>query len=317
MWEYLVRGSRVAQRGARGAGRALPAAPKPVLEPLGDGVDRTAKLYIGGKQVRPDGGYSRVITSPKGKASGEVGEGNRKDIRNAVEAAHKAAGGWSRATAHLRAQVLYYVAENLDARGEEFAKRIASMTGDTARAARREVGASVQRLFTWAAWADKYDGAVHSVPIRGVALAMHEPIGVVGVACPDESPLLGIISLVAPLVATGNTVIAIPSEPHPLAATDLYQVLDTSDMPGGVINIVTGDRDALSRVLAEHDDVEAMWYVGSAAGVKAVEHASASNMKRTWCSSGAIDWYDDEDGAGAHYLRHAVQVKNVWIPYGE
>jgi aldehyde dehydrogenase (NAD+) len=319
MWEYLKRESRVG-RGSGGGGHATTIGARAVAAALSapaDGVDRTAKMYIGGKQARPDGGYSRVIVSPKGKALGEVGEGNRKDIRNAVEAAHAAAKGWSRATAHLRAQVLYCVAENLDARRDEFAKRIKSMTGETARAARREVDASVQRLFHWAAWADKYDGAVHSVPIRGVALAMHEPIGVVGVACPDEVPLLAFVSLVAPLVATGNAVIAIPSEPHPLAATDFYQVLDTSDIPGGVINIVTGDRDALSLVLAEHDDLDAMWYAGSPAGVRAVEFASASNMKRTWCSSRAIDWHDDEDGAGAHYLRHAVQVKNVWIPYGE
>ncbi len=134
------------------------------------------------------------------------------------------------------------------------------MTGASKRDARREVEASVKRLFTYAAWADKWDGAVHSVPIRGVALAMNEPIGVVGVACPDESPLLGFVSLVAPLIATGNTVIAIPSEAHPLAATDLYQVFETSDLPAGVVNIVTGARDALSKVLAEHDDVEAMWY---------------------------------------------------------
>jgi aldehyde dehydrogenase (NAD+) len=251
-----------------------------------------------------------MITSPKGKALGEVGEGNRKDIRNAVEAAH-AARGWSRSSGHLRGQILYYIGENLAARREEFAARISAMTGASKKDASREVDASVRRLFTYAAWADKYDGAVHSVPIRGVALAMNEPIGVVGVACPDESPLLGFISMVAPLIATGNTVIAIPSEAHPLAATDLYQVLETSDLPGGVVNIVTGSRDTLAKVLAEHDDVEAMWYSGSDEGVKMVELASASNMKRTWCP------VFDEDAEGREFLREAVQVKNIWIPYGE
>jgi len=174
----------------------------------------------------------------------------------------------------------------------------------------------VRRLFTWAAWADKYDGAVHSVPIRGIALAMHEPIGVVGVACPSEAPLLGFVSLVAPLIATGNTVVAIPSEPHPLAATDLYQVFETSDLPGGVVNIVTGARDPLSRVLAEHDDVDAIWYSGSEDSVKAIEFASASNMKRTWCPSPSTDWFAEES-EGREFLREAVQVKNIWIPYGE
>ena len=311
MWEYLKRGQRAA-----GRGRHVEAKPAAQLSQLPDvGVDRTAKLFIGGKQARPDSGYSRMIVSPKGKALGEVGEGNRKDIRNAVEAAH-AAKGWSRSTGHLRAQVLYYIGENLDARRNDFAARISGLTGASKRDAGREVEASVKRLFTYAAWADKWDGAVHNVPIRGVALAMNEPIGVVGVASPDESPLLGFISLVAPLIATGNTVIAIPSEPHPLAATDLYQVFETSDLPGGVVNIVTGARDPLAKVLAEHDDVEAMWYSGSDDGVKLVELASASNMKRTFCPSSGTDWFSDE-GEGREFLREACQVKNIWIPYGE
>jgi aldehyde dehydrogenase (NAD+) len=256
-----------------------------------------------------------MIVTPKGKALGEVGEGNRKDIRNAVEAAH-AAKAWARSTGHLRAQGLYYIGENLDARSNEFAARIAAMTGASKRESTREVAAGVRRLFTYAAWADKWDGAVHNVPIRGVALAMHEPIGVVGVACPDESPLLGFISLVAPLIATGNTVIAIPSEPYPLAATDLYQVFETSDLPAGVVNIVTGTRDALAKVLAVHDDVAAMWYCGSDEGVKMVELASASNMKRTWCPSAVTDWNVASDSEGPGFLREAVQVKIIWIPYG-
>jgi aldehyde dehydrogenase (NAD+) len=235
--------------------------------------------------------------TPKGKPIAQVGEGNRKDIRNAVEAAH-AAKGWAPSSGHLRAQILYYIGENLDARRDEFASRISAMTGASKRDAVREVEASVRRLFTYGAWADKWDGAVHSVPIRGVALAMNEPIGVVGVACSDESPLLGFVSLVAPLIATGNTVIAIPSEPHPLAATDLYQVFETSDLPAGVVNIVTGARDTLAKVLAEHDDVEAMWYSGPNDGVTMVELASASNMKRTWCPSPATDLYDEAEGEG-------------------
>jgi aldehyde dehydrogenase (NAD+) len=313
MWEYLVnKGQRPKATGQRGA-----TATPPTLSQLpAGGIDRTAKLFIGGKQARPDSGYSRLIVSPKGKPIAEVGEGNRKDIRNAVEAAH-AAKSWARSSGHQRAQVLYYIGENLDARRDEFVARITSMTGASKRDARREVDASVKRLFTYAAWADKWDGAVHNVPIRGVALAMNEAIGVVGVACPDESPLLGFISLVAPLIAAGNTVIAIPSEPHPLAATDLYQVFETSDLPGGVVNIVTGARDPLAKVLAEHDDVEAMWYSGTDEGVKMVELASASNMKRTWCPSPATDWFNDAEAEGREFLREAVQVKNVWIPYGE
>jgi aldehyde dehydrogenase (NAD+) len=280
----------------------------------GPKLDRTAKLYIGGKQARPDSGYSLRVTGHDGQLLGEVGEGNRKDIRNAVEAAHAALGNWSKATGHSRAQILYYIAENLAARGDELAHRITAMTGADGAA---EVEASVERLFTYAAWADKYDGQVHQVPLRGVALAMNEPIGVIGVVCPDEHPLLGFVSLVAPAICVGNTVVAVPSETAPLAATDFYQVLETSDLPAGVINIVTGAKDSLARTLAEHDDVDAVWYHGSAEGVKAVEIASAGNMKRTWCASVPRAWTDRSEGEGREFLRESVQVKNIWIPYGE
>jgi aldehyde dehydrogenase (NAD+) len=276
-------------------------------------LDRTPKLYIGGKQTRPDSGHSRRVLAPDGGLLGAVGEGNRKDLRNAVEAAHKAA-TWARTTGHARAQILYYIAENMAARAEEFARRLDLMTARGDGAA--EVEATVARLFTYAAWADKHDGAVHDVPIRGVALAMHEPIGVVGVACPTERPLLGLVSTIAPLIAMGNTVVAVPSEPHPLAAIDFYGVLDTSDVPGGVVNLVTGPRDALARVLAEHDDVDAVWYFGTRDGARAVEAASAGNMKRTWAEWAGRDWTDRHVGEGREFLRHATQVKNVWVPYG-
>jgi aldehyde dehydrogenase (NAD+) len=283
----------------------------------GQGIDRTAKLYIGGKQARPDSGYSRPVVSAKGALLAEVGEGNRKDIRNAVEAAHKAE-GWSRATAHLRAQVLYYLAENLDARRAEFAQRLRAMTGARAAAASKEVEAAIGRLFSAAAWADKFDGAVHSAPLRNVTLAMNEPLGIIGIACPSEAPLLGLVSLVAPAIALGNRVVAVPSERHPLSATDLYQVLDTSDVPAGVVNIVTGERDALARVLAEHDQVDAVWYVGPAEGCAMVERASVGNMKQTWTNDGkARDWFDPAQSEGAAVLGHATQVKNIWVPYGE
>jgi len=317
MYEYLK--LEVSGAGGQVSGTPVPAPvpadtrhPTPGTLPP---IDRTPKLYIGGKQVRPDQGYSRQIRSGDGRIIGEVGEGNRKDIRDAVEAAHAAA-EWGRGAGHLRAQILYYIAENLATRTGEFTARIAALTGGTGDDARREVEAAIARLFTYAAWADKYDGAVHQVPIRGVTLAMNEPIGVIGIAAPAAAPLLGFVSLVAPAVAVGNTVVAIPSSPYPLAATDFYSVLETSDLPGGVINIVTGETDALAGILAEHLDVDAVWYAGGAAGAKAVEAASAGNMKRTWVP-GARDWLDPRVGEGREFLRHATQVKNIWIPYGE
>jgi aldehyde dehydrogenase (NAD+) len=287
--------------------RATSSAPPPL-------VDRTAKLFIGGKQARPDQGYSLKVLGPEGQVVGEVAEGNRKDLRNAVEAAHAAEDGWAYATAHLRAQILYYVAENLAARAPEFADRIALQTG---RDGVLEVETAISRLFSYAAWADKYDGAVHGVPLRGLTLALVEPIGVMGLVAPDEAPLLGFVSLLAPAVAMGNTVVIVPSERHPLSATDLYQVLETSDLPAGVVNIVTGRRDALAPVLAAHDDVDAVWYFGSESGAAEVEKLSAGNMKRTWTAHQGRGWFDPVTGEGHEFLREATQVKNIWTPSGE
>src|SRR6202011_2283137 len=181
---------------------------------------------------------------------------NRKDIRNAVEAARKAS-SWAKSSAHNRAQVLYYMAENLSLRRDEIADRLAAAVGEAAATA--EVNAGIERIFSYAAWADKFDGAVHSPPFRNIAIAMNEPIGTVGIICPQEAPLLGFLSLILPAVAAGNTVVAVPSEAYSLISGDLYQLFDTSDLPGGVVNIVTGYSTQLLKVLAEHDDVDAIW----------------------------------------------------------
>jgi aldehyde dehydrogenase (NAD+) len=280
-------------------------------------IDRTPKLFIGGKQTRPDSGYSTVITSPSGRIIGTVGDGSRKDIRNAVEAAHQAS-GWANSSPHSRAQIIYYIAENLATREAEFAQRIVEQTGRSSKDARDEVQLSLSRLFSYAAWTDKFEGSVHRPPMRGVVLALKEALGVIGIACPDEYPLLGFISLVAPAIAMGNTVVVLPSTQAPLSATDSYQIFETSDLPAGVVNIVTGERDALSQVLAEHHDVNAVWYFGSAAGSEQVELASSSNMKRTWVNYGHVrHWSERVQGEGEEFLRESTQVKNIWVPYGE
>ncbi|HQR16765.1 MAG TPA: aldehyde dehydrogenase family protein [Gemmatimonadales bacterium] len=324
LWEYVKEGGK---RGGGEAGKYEPlsevksrakgraASPPPRLT-AGPAIDRTPKLYIGGAQVRPDSGYSLPVHDATGGVAGEVGHGNRKDIRNAVEAAHKA-DGWARATAHLRAQVLYYVAENLAARRDEFVSRIVGLTGRSRRQGQEEVELSLARLFSYAAWADKWDGRVHHTPYRNVTLAMPEPLGVMAVVAPEAWPLLGFISAVAPPVAMGNTVVALPSGRWPLVATDLYQVLDTSDLPAGVLNIVTGPREELAAVLAAHDDVDAMWYWGSAKGSAEVERLSAGNLKQTWVDHGKAVRWELAEGEGARFLRHATQIKNVWVPYGE
>jgi aldehyde dehydrogenase (NAD+) len=296
---------------------AMPIVAKP-SDPLAvpNGIDQTAKMYIGGKQARPDSGYSRVVLGADGAPIGEVGEGNRKDIRNAVEAA-RAALGWATTAAHARAQILYFLAENLDYRRAEFAARLSDATGGSAAAAEEEVAASVERLFAFAGWADKYDGAVHNPPSRTIAVAMVEPIGVMGIVAPPSRPLLGSIALIAPALAMGNPVVLIPSETHPLSITDLYQVIETSDVPAGVINIVTGDSASLAKTLAEHDGVDALWVAGSAEISTMAEKASITNLKQTWTTRGLYYDLSDADRFGGDYLlQRATQVKNVWIPYG-
>ncbi len=278
-------------------------------------IDRTVKLYIDGKQARPDSGYSMEVRGPDGRLLGESPLGNRKDIRNAVEAARKG-DGWARTTAHNRAQVLFYIGENLSQRAEEIADRLAAVVGkDQARAELRQ---GVERVFSYAAWADKYDGAVHNPPFRNVALAMHEPVGTVGIVCPAEAPLLGFLSLVMPAIALGNTVVAVPSEIYPLILGDLYQVFETSDLPSGVVNMVAGRRLELMKVLAEHDDVDAIWCFGDESDTAAVKVLSVGNLKQVFTNEGrAIDWFSIEQGEGRWFLHHATQVKNIWVPYGE
>jgi aldehyde dehydrogenase (NAD+) len=278
-------------------------------------IDRTVKLYIGGKQARPDSGYSMEVRGKNGQLLGEVGLGNRKDIRNAVESARKAA-GWAKSTAHNRAQILYYIAENLSQRRDEIAHRLAAAIGESQATA--EVSTGIERIFSYAAWADKFDGAVHNPPFRSIAIAMNEPIGTVGVICPQEAPLLGFLSLVMPVVAVGNTAIVVPSETYPLITGDLYQLFDTSDLPGGVVNIVTGYASQLLRVLAEHDDVDAIWCFGDEAGAAAAKSFSIGNLKQVFTNEGrAIDWFDVKQGEDRWFLQHATQVKNIWVPYGE
>jgi len=278
-------------------------------------IDRTVKLYIGGKQARPDSGYSIEVRGNEGELLGEAPLGNRKDIRNAVEAARKAS-GWAKSTAHNRAQVLYYMAENLSLRKEEVAKRLSAAVGK--ELAEKEVTTAIDRIFSYAAWADKYDGAVHNPPFRTIAIAMNEPVGTVGIICPNQSPLLGLLSLVLPALTAGNTVVAVPSETYPLIIGDLYQVFDTSDLPGGVVNLVSGYQSQLLKTLAEHDDVDAIWSFTDEASATAAKSYSVGNLKQVFTNEGrAINWFDPKQAEGRWFLKHATQVKNIWVPYGE
>ena len=280
-------------------------------------IDVTAKLYIGGKQTRADSGQSYSVTGKGGAIIGQAALGTRKDIRNAVEAAAKAT-GWGNVTGHNRAQVLYFLAENLAQRRAEFETLLMRSTGASARLAATELEASIRRCFWYAAQADKFDGAIHATRQRHVTLSLNEPWGIMGLVCPDELPLLSMLSLVLPAIAMGNRVVAIASQSHPLLATTFYQVLETSDLPAGVVNLITGSRDDLAKTLSEHDEVACLWYCGSAEGSAAVEHASTGNLKATWTDRGQLrDWLSNTEGQGTQYLRRATQVKTVWLPFGE
>ena len=279
-------------------------------------VDRTVKQYIGGKQVRPDSGYSFPVRGADGQFVGHAPLGSRKDIRNAVEAARAAGAKWAKATAHGRAQVLYFLAENLEQRRSEIILKLALFVGEAQ--AQVEFRLSVERCFSYAAWCDKFEGSVHNPPFRMVALAMHEAVGVIGILASDEAPLLGLLSSVLPAIAMGNAVVAVPSERAATLMAELYQVFDTSDVPGGVVNLVAGKAIELGKTLAEHDDVDAVWSFRDAAAAAMVKTASAGNLKQVWCGAEgrAVDWFDPEQAEGRWYLRHATQVKNIWVPYG-
>lgn len=285
--------------------------------PFAGAIDRTLKFYIGGKQTRPDSGHSQNVLNADSTVAATIGIGSRKDIRSAVTSAQKAS-GWSSQSGHGRAQVMYFLAENLALREQEWVSRLQHLCGYTADQAQAEFDAAIACLFTYAAWADKYDGAVHNAPFRGVTLALPECIGVMGVIAPKLQPLMSTIATIAPIIAMGNRVVFVASEIYPSVALELVQVLETSDIPAGVVNIVAGPRAELATQLAGHAEVDAVWCWANADAVAQVEQASATNLKRVWThSENDRDWLDPQQGEGLEYLRQATQVKNIWAPYGD
>lgn len=276
-----------------------PKAPVAVpTDSTGDAMDRTAKLYIGGVQKRPDGGQSYAV---KG---GLAPLGNRKDIRNAVEAAVKAQGKWAAMGGHARAQVLYFLAENM-------VQRRAALTARTSEA---EVEAAIARAIHYAAWADKFDGANVQAKPGHLVNVIPEPFGTMGIVAPNAAPLTGLLSLVLPAIAMGNAVVAVPSQDDPMAVFDLAQILDTSDVPGGVVNLVTGPREELARALAGHDEVAAVWYHGDLNGLHPVAEAATGNLKPIWYVPDQR--WTSETAQGRAFLHAATQVKTIWLPYG-
>ena len=261
-------------------------------------IDRTVKLYIGGAQKRPDSGASYAAQDEL------VPLGNRKDIRNAVEAAGAALAKWQGLGGHGRAQVLYFLAENLAQRRAEFA----------GFASPAEVDAAIRRCFFYAGFADKYDGATVSARPGHLCHVQPEPHGVMGLVAPSAAPLAGFMSLLLPALAMGNAVVAVPSQDRPMAALTLAQVLATSDVPGGVVNIVSGPRDDLARALAAHDGVSAIWHAGQGEGLAEVQRVAAETLIPVWTPV-PRDWTDPQ-AQGRAFLRAASRTKTIWLPYG-
>jgi aldehyde dehydrogenase (NAD+) len=280
-------------------------------------IDRTLKFYIGGKQTRPDSGHSQAYYHADGSLAAMIGVGSRKDIRNAVSAAQKAS-AWSTQTGHGRAQVMYFLAENLTQRHSEWVARLERVCGYDTAEAEAEFEAAIGCLFSYAAWADKYDGAVHNAPYRGVTLALPEAVGSMALVAPDHHPLISSLALIAPAIAMGNRVVLVASEVYASIALELVQVLETSDIPAGVVNIVAGPKAELAVHLAGHAEIEAMWCWADEATVADVERTSAGNLKRLWThSNNDRNWLDVEQAEGVEFLRQATQVKNIWTPYGD
>ena len=318
MWEYLKPATRrdSAIRAEEDGVETDGSRPNSVERVDSQAVDRTRKLWIGGRQRRPDGDYSLTVAGPGGSPTVEVPRGNRKDARNAAEAAAKARQAWAASSGHLRAQILYFLGENLAARAGEFARALGRGNGGAI-----EVDAAVRAFFTFAAWADKFDGRVHSTPFRNVVLAMNEPVGTVVIRCGNRASLAGVVGPMAAAMAQGNAVVLLAPGRWPVPALDLVQVLETSDVPPGVANVLSGVHEEVFPALASHDDVDQLWDFAGDALSEEAERLSAGNLKRVWVDrEGAVDWRALGAGKDAldceFVLRQATRVKNIWVPYG-
>lgn len=281
-------------------------------------VEKTYKIYIGGKFPRTESGRYFALHDSDDQVIANVCRGSRKDFRNAVVAARSAVAGWSAASAYLRGQILYRVAEMLEGRRDQFVSEL-KRQGESKRHAVAEVDQSIDRLIYYAGWADKYQqvfSAVNPVSSSHFNFSVLEPTGVVAVLAPENSGLLGLISNIAPAIVGGNTCVVLASESRPLSAVSFAEVLHASDVPGGVVNILTGYRDELRGQFASHMDVNAVVYCdGDAAVAKEVQTAAADNVKRV-VSRVERKWSAD-DGQNPYLIRDTQEVKTTWHPIGQ
>ena len=280
-------------------------------------IDRTPKLYIGGKQKRPDGGYSFPLNAVNNSFICDIAQANRKDVRDSVEIAAKS---FAKQLSNFnRSQILFYLAENLQQREKTFVDLLVALCGSSPVNASKEFSQSCERLFYYAAMADKFEGNVHNPPMRGLTLAMKEPLGVMTSILSNDSPLLNLVTVMGSVFSTGNTNIIVPGQKTSLIATELYQVLDTSDVPGGYVNILTAKENELNKTLSQHENIEGIWYFGADSAQRSeIVKNTTSNIKRYWCPEEKhLDWANVSEEFLNEFLYQSTQVKNIWIPYGE
>lgn len=281
-------------------------------------VTKTPKVYVGGAFIRSESGRTFPLNDASGTFFANLPQCTRKDFRNAVELAGKAGVGWARRTAYNRGQILYRLAEMLEARTSELA---AALTlGEATRDARAEVAAATDLVLHYAGWADKFAqllGSVNPVASPHFNFTVPEPVGITAIVAPDEPALLGLLALIAPAITAGNPVVALASEVRPYPAIVLGEMLATSDLPGGVVNLLTGFRREIVPTIATHGQVRAVWAVADAEARKAIATGAADTVKRTrlWDPASAPDWSAWERD-GLEHLRAAVELKTTWHPVG-
>ena len=280
-------------------------------------VAKTYKIYIDGKFPRTESGRYFALEDRKGRVIANVCRGSRKDFRNATVAARKAQPGWAGSSAYLRGQILYRIAEMLEGRREQFIAEL-QLQGVTQAAARKEVDTSIDRLIYFAGWADKYQqvfSAVNPVASSHFNFSVLEPTGVVSIIAPDDSGLLGLVSNVAPVIVGGNTCVVLASESMPLSAVSFAEVLHASDVPAGVVNLLTGLRSELTGQFASHMDVNAIVFCDEAAATaREVQELASDNIKRV-VARGGIDW-NSENSQHPYLIRDTQEVKTTWHPIG-
>ena len=281
-------------------------------------ITKTPKVYVGGAFIRSESARTFPIKDASGEFLGNIPQCTRKDLRNAVEAAAKAGPGWARRTPYNRGQILYRLAEMLESRASEMAGAIA--LGGSGADAAREVAASVDRLIYYAGWADKYGqvlGSVNPVSAPYFNFTVVEPMGIVGVIAQSEAPLLGLISLVAPVITSGNTVVALASEASPYPAIVLGEMLATSDLPGGVVNLLTGFHKELVPTFATHAHLRAISAVADAGERRVLALGAVESVKRTHFAKAEEkrDWFSDSEQS-LYAIRNFLEFKTTWHPIG-